>query len=139
MKKREWSKSNLAVFIILGIILFIIILTIWKINDVFRPRKTEQIKIDPADLIPESEDYYCIQDVKEQEDDGVMTILGESFSMYPKALGIIYPTQSIILVLKLAELFIFTSTASSGINFGSVVMIVRPAADCGSSSTARSL
>jgi len=75
MKKREWSKSNLAVFIILGIILFIIILTIWKINDVFRPRKTEQIKIDPADLIPESEDYYCIQDVKEQEDDGVMTIL----------------------------------------------------------------
>ena len=30
-----------------------------------------------------------------------------------------------------------TSTAFSGINFGSVVMIVLPAEDCGSSSTAR--
>ena len=33
---------------------------------------------------------------------------------------------------------ILTVTACSGMNFGSVVMIVRPEADCGSSSTARS-
>ena len=70
---------------------------------------------------------------------GVITILGASFSMYPRALGTIYPTQSTILALNFAEFPICTSTASSGMNLGSVVMIVLPAEDCGSSSMARFL
>ena len=69
---------------------------------------------------------------------GVITILGCSFSIYPKALGTIYPTQSIILTSNTAFPLRFTSTASSGINFGSVVIIVLPAEDCGNSSTALS-
>lgn len=84
MKKREWSKSSLAVLIILGVIISVVILTVWKVYDVFRPRKVEQIKIDPEDLEPESADYYCIQEVENREDDGVLTILvlgDDSFAM----------------------------------------------------------
>ena len=49
-----------------------------------------------------------------------------------------YPTQSIIRTRKADPSSRATSTASSGMNLGSVVMMVRPAADWGSSSTARS-
>ena len=69
---------------------------------------------------------------------GVITMRGISFSTYPNALGTIYPTQSIIRTAKLALPSILTVTACSGTNFGSVVMMVRPAADCGISSMARS-
>ena len=48
-----------------------------------------------------------------------------------------YPRQSIIRTRKLTFGSSVMLTASSGINFGSVVMMVRPAADCGSSSAAR--
>ena len=70
---------------------------------------------------------------------GVITMRGCSFSMYPSELGTMYPTQSIMRTLSLAFCSNSMLTASSGINFGSVVMMVLPAADCGSSSTARSL
>ncbi len=69
---------------------------------------------------------------------GVITMRGLSSSMYPRALGTIYPTQSIRRTEKVALLSICTVTAFSGMNFGSVVIMVRPAADCGISSTARS-
>ena len=69
---------------------------------------------------------------------GVCTILGASSSKYPSALGTMYPTQSIIRTRKRAFSPSVTVTASSGMNLGSVVIMVRPPADCGSSSTARS-
>ena len=69
---------------------------------------------------------------------GVRTMRGCSSSMYPRALGTMKPTQSMSRTLNSAVSSIFTVTACSGINFGSVVMMVRPEADCGSSSTARS-
>ena len=50
-----------------------------------------------------------------------------------------YPTQSIKRTLNFAPSSRLTSTASSGINFGSVVIMVLPAADCGNSSMALSL
>ena len=49
-----------------------------------------------------------------------------------------YPTQSISLTLKDILSSMFISIAFSGTNFGSVVIIVLPAADCGISSTALS-
>ena len=73
------------------------------------------------------------------ENHGVITIRGASFSMYPIELGTIYPTQSIRRTLNLAFSPTTTSAASSGMNLGSVVIMVFPAADWGSSSTARSL
>ena len=69
---------------------------------------------------------------------GVFTMRGALFSMYPSDEGTIYPTQSIILTLKEAVSSRSISIASSGMNFGSVVMMVRPAADWGISSVARS-
>ena len=70
---------------------------------------------------------------------GVCTILGLSPSMSPSAPGTRYPTQSIIRTRTSALSPKEISTASFGTNFGSVVMIVLPLADCGSSSFARSL
>ena len=48
-----------------------------------------------------------------------------------------YPTQSIIRTRRLIFPSSVMLTASSGMNFGSVVIMVRPAADWGSSSAAR--
>ena len=72
-------------------------------------------------------------------DHGVFTILGTSFSIYPSALFTKYPTQSTSLVFNFKLSPIVISTASFGTNFGSVVIIVLPAALCGSSSLALSL
>ena len=69
---------------------------------------------------------------------GVFTILGVSFSKYPIALFTKYPTQSTNLVFSLTFPSKLISTASFGINFGSVVIIVLPPALCGSSSIALS-
>ena len=69
---------------------------------------------------------------------GVFTIRGALFSMYPRAEGTIYPTQSIRRTFMVAVPSTVMVTASSGINLGSVVMMVRPAEDWGSSSVARS-
>ena len=69
---------------------------------------------------------------------GVITIRGCSFSMYPRALGTMYPTQSMSRTWKEAVWSTDIFTASSGMNLGSVVMMVLPAADWGSSSVARS-
>ncbi len=63
---------------------------------------------------------------------------GCSFSTYPMELGTIYPTQSISRTDAEALSSTAIFTASSGINLGSVVIMVRPAADWGSSSTIRS-
>ena len=60
---------------------------------------------------------------------GVRIMRGRSFSMYPRALGTIYPTQSIMRTRNVALSSIFTVTACSGMNLGSVVIMVRPAAD----------
>ena len=54
------------------------------------------------------------------------------------ALGTMYPTQSIIRTWNMASSSTWTDTDCSGMNLGSVVMMVRPAADWGSSSMARS-
>ena len=70
---------------------------------------------------------------------GVETILGCSSSIYPTELGTMYPTQSISLTFIFRLSAILSSTASSGMNLGSVVIMVLPAADCGNSSIARSL
>ena len=58
--------------------------------------------------------------------------------MYPRELRRIYPTQSIIRTRKATSSSTWISTASSGMNLGSVVIMVLPAADWGSSSMARS-
>ena len=50
-----------------------------------------------------------------------------------------YPTQSTKRAFNFKLLPTVISTASLGINFGSVVIIVLPAALCGNSSLARSL
>ena len=68
---------------------------------------------------------------------GLLTNRGALFSSCPRAPSTIYPTQSISRARKLPPAFRSMLTAFSGINFGSVVMIVRPAADWGSSSLAR--
>ena len=70
---------------------------------------------------------------------GVLTMRGCSFSMYPSDPGTMYPTQSIMRTRRFVPAPSVISAACSGMNFGSVVMIVRPDADCGSSSVARSL
>ena len=71
-------------------------------------------------------------------DHGVLTILGISSSKYPIALFTKYPTQSTSLVFNEILFPIVISTASLGINFGSVVIIVLPPALWGSSSLALS-
>ena len=69
---------------------------------------------------------------------GVFTCLSTSFSMCPEAPSTIYPTQSISRTFNSIPSSVFIDTASFGTNFGSVVMIVVPDADCGSSSFVRS-
>ena len=64
---------------------------------------------------------------------------GISSSKYPIALFTKYPTQSTILVFSLILSPKVISTASFGINLGSVVIIVLPEALCGNSSKALSL
>ncbi len=54
-------------------------------------------------------------------------------SSYPLADGTMYPTQSIILILAVKS-SISILVAVDGMNFGSVVIMVFPAAACGSSS-----
>jgi hypothetical protein len=70
---------------------------------------------------------------------GVLTIRGAFSSIYPKAPSTIYPTQSMRRTLNVVLASSFTSTASFGTNFGSVVMTVFPDALCGSSSMERAL
>ncbi len=69
---------------------------------------------------------------------GVVTIRSAPSSNSPSAPGTMYPTQSISRTDAPAPPPRAMSTASSGTNFGSAVMIVRPEPDCGSSSRARS-
>ncbi|CDE03746.1 unknown [Anaerotruncus sp. CAG:390] len=69
---------------------------------------------------------------------GVCTMRGRSFSTAPSASGTMYPTQSIMRTRSVPLSPRVTGTASSGMNFGSVVITVLPAALCGSSSLARS-
>ncbi|CDD52847.1 unknown [Ruminococcus sp. CAG:379] len=69
---------------------------------------------------------------------GVATMRGFSFSMYPRLLGTMYPTQSMSRTRSRAPSSGVIATASSGMNLGSVVIMVFPAADWGSSSIARS-
>ena len=70
---------------------------------------------------------------------GVFTLRSTSFSRCPVAPSTIYPTQSINRILTGIFPPTLISTASFGTNLGSVVIIVLPAADWGSSSVARSL
>ena len=69
---------------------------------------------------------------------GVVTILGEPSSSAPTAPLTIYPTESIIRTRSLAVPSGEISTASSGTNLGSEVIIVFPEPLWGSSSLARS-
>ena len=69
---------------------------------------------------------------------GVVTMRGAASSREPTAPGTIYPTQSISRTEKAAPSSMAISTASSGTNLGSAVMIVRPEPLWGSSSLARS-
>ena len=64
---------------------------------------------------------------------GVITKRGPFSSSYPLAAFTTYPTQSIILILALKS-STFILAAVAGTNFGSVVIIVLPAAACGNSS-----
>ena len=64
---------------------------------------------------------------------GVLTILGPFSSVAPLALSITNPTQSTNLMLQ-SKSSIFTFAALLGMNFGSVVIIVLPAALWGISS-----
>ena len=69
---------------------------------------------------------------------GVVTIRGLPSSSAPMAPGIIYPTESIMRMRSRAVPSGLTSTASSGTNFGSAVIMVLPEPHWGSSSRARS-
>ena len=66
---------------------------------------------------------------------GVFTILGPFSSVAPWALSIMYPTQSINLILHVKSSILILA-ALLGTNFGSVVIIVLPAALWGISSKA---
>ena len=70
---------------------------------------------------------------------GVLTIRFSSPSICPLAPCTINPTQSISRTLISLWSASIMLAASCGMNFGSVVIIVLPAADCGSSSSARLL
>ena len=69
---------------------------------------------------------------------GVMTMRGDRSSNWPTAPGTMYPTQSMSRTEKAASPSSWTRTASSGTNFGSAVMMVRPEPLWGSSSCALS-
>ena len=69
---------------------------------------------------------------------GVVTIRGCSPSICPRALGTMYPTQSMSRTENTPPSSMAISTASSGTNFGSAVITTRPEPLCGSSSRARS-
>ena len=69
---------------------------------------------------------------------GVMTMRGAPSSNCPMAPLTMYPTLSMSRTAKRAPPSRVTSTASSGTNLGSAVMMVRPLPDWGSSSMARS-
>ncbi len=71
-------------------------------------------------------------------DHGVFTILIFSPSAKPVASGTRKPTQSTRRILAISCPEKWMVTASFGTNFGSVVIIVLPSADCGSSSIVRS-
>ena len=68
---------------------------------------------------------------------GVVTIRSSPFSNWPAAPGTIYPTQSMSRT-DMETPSMSMATASSGTNFGSAVMMVRPEPLWGSSSRARS-
>ena len=83
MKKEKWAKSSVAAISALIIILLLIAFVIWRFFVFFAPKDSEQPNLSPDDLTVETEDYYCIQDVTESEEDGVTTILvlgDDSFS-----------------------------------------------------------
>ena len=65
---------------------------------------------------------------------GVFTMRSCPASSYPEAPFTKYPTQSIRRTFTSTSRFRCITAASFGTNFGSVVIIVLPAADCGSSS-----
>ena len=69
---------------------------------------------------------------------GVITIRGDRSSYWPTAPGTMYPTQSMSRTENVTPSSMRTSTASSGTNLGSAVMMVRPEPLWGSSSRARS-
>ena len=69
---------------------------------------------------------------------GVVTMRGWPSSVAPMAPRTMYPTESIRRTDSFAVPSGLISTASSGTNFGSAVMIVLPEPLCGSSSFARS-
>ena len=69
---------------------------------------------------------------------GVMTIRGARSSNCPTAPGTMYPTQSMSRTEKEVPSGRRTSAASSGTNFGSAVIMVRPEPLWGNSSLARS-
>ena len=68
---------------------------------------------------------------------GVLTIRSPSSSRYPTASPTVKPTQSTRRTFTALPSSRLIVTASCGINLGSVVIIVFPLPDCGSSSTAR--
>ena len=70
---------------------------------------------------------------------GVFTCRSVSFSMCPEAPSTMKPTQSMRRIFTSTSSDSWMDAASFGTNFGSVVMIVVPDADCGSSSLVRSL
>ena len=70
--------------------------------------------------------------------EGVLTIRACPFSSVPRTPGTRYPTQSTSRTRILDTPSSDTCAACSGMNFGSVVIMVRPAADWGNSSVARS-
>ena len=69
---------------------------------------------------------------------GVVTIRGFPSSSAPTAPGIIYPTESIMRTRSRVTPSGLISTASSGTNLGSEVIMVLPEPHWGSSSLARS-
>ncbi len=69
---------------------------------------------------------------------GVFTSLSAPPSICPDAPSTIYPTQSMSRTEMAISPATWMSAASLGMNLGSVVITVMPAADCGNSSLARS-
>ena len=69
---------------------------------------------------------------------GVITIRGDRSSNCPTAESTMYPTQSTSRTAKVAPSSSCSCTASSGTNFGSAVIMVRPEPLWGSSSCALS-